>query len=238
MISHTLSSCFGKACNSESHIKLCTNYSLKHVNASIIGISKASKAAIFYHQLLSRFECIGFTPKWLTWVHSWQRRNLIDHFKFRGIPPVRCIDTQFFHTLLYTYFKSILGQLSPPRMEAVLIRRSDSLCVPWGIRVQRIFHQIITRCSFSRRFPLRARVETFIHKYLGHFWEWLYPPGKETNFNRMNGSPGDPPGNLMHRLIHQRIVPFIHRLAGDPTGKEAGWETNIGDTNHVNKHIN
>jgi hypothetical protein len=40
------------------------------------------------------------------------------------------------------------------------------------------------------------------------------------------------------RFLYKRIVPFIHRLAGDPTGKEAGWETNIGDTKHVNKHIN
>jgi hypothetical protein len=40
------------------------------------------------------------------------------------------------------------------------------------------------------------------------------------------------------RIFNQRIVPFIHRLAGDATGKEAGWETNIGDTKHVNKHIN
>jgi len=40
------------------------------------------------------------------------------------------------------------------------------------------------------------------------------------------------------RFLTNRIVPFIHRLAGDPTGMEAGWETNIGDTKHVNKHIN
>ena len=40
------------------------------------------------------------------------------------------------------------------------------------------------------------------------------------------------------RFLNHRIAPFIHRLAGDPTGMEAGWETNIGDTKHVNKHIN
>ena len=40
------------------------------------------------------------------------------------------------------------------------------------------------------------------------------------------------------KIFNQSIVPFIHRLAGDPTGKEAGWETNIGDTKHVNKYIN
>ena len=39
-------------------------------------------------------------------------------------------------------------------------------------------------------------------------------------------------------FLYKRIAPFIHRLAGDPTGKEAGWETNIGDTKHVNKYIN
>jgi hypothetical protein len=40
------------------------------------------------------------------------------------------------------------------------------------------------------------------------------------------------------RFLYQRIVPHITRLAGDPTGMEAGWETNIGDTKHVNQHIN
>ena len=45
--------------------------------------------------------------------------------------------------------------------------------------------------------------------------------------------------DLQHkRFLNTRIAPFIHRLAGDPTGMEAGWETNIGDTKHVNKHIN
>jgi hypothetical protein len=238
MISQTLSSCFGKACNSEFHIKLCTNYSLKHFNASIVGNSKASDAAIFYHQLLNRYGCLGITPKWFTWVHSWQRRNLIAHFKSSGIPPVKYIDAQFLHTLLYKYFKPIFVQVSPPGKEVMFIPRDGSLCAPWGISVQRVFHPIITCCSFSPGVPLRACIGTFLHKYLRPFWERLYPPGKEMNFNRMNGSPGDPPGNLMNRIINQRIVPFIHRLAGDPTGKEAGWETNIGDTKHVNKHIN
>ena len=43
-----------------------------------------------------------------------------------------------------------------------------------------------------------------------------------------------------HRLKfhNQRIVPSLIRLVGDPSGKEAGWETNIGDTKHVNQHIN
>jgi hypothetical protein len=238
MISQTLSSCFGKACNNEFHIKLCTNYPLKHFDASIIGKIKLSKVAIIYHHLLSRYGCIGITPKWFTWVHSCQRLNLITHFNSRGIPPVKCIDTQFFHTLLYTYFKSILGQLSPPGKEAVFIRRSGCFGTPWGVRMQRIFHQRVKCCSFSPGVALSAGIGTFTHKYLRPFGRWLYPPGKEMKFNRMNGSPGDPPGNLMHRLIHQRIVPFVHRLAGDPTSMEAGWETNIGDTNHVNKHIN
>jgi hypothetical protein len=58
------------------------------------------------------------------------------------------------------------------------------------------------------------------------------------NFNRMNGPPGDPSRNLIHRIFNQRIVPSLIRLVGDPSGKEAGWETNIGDTKHVNQHIN
>ena len=51
------------------------------------------------------------------------------------------------------------------------------------------------------------------------------PPDKQEIFNRMNGSPGDPPGNHMHKFKPKRITPFIHRLVSDPTGMEAGWET-------------
>ena len=40
------------------------------------------------------------------------------------------------------------------------------------------------------------------------------------------------------RKSNQRIVPSLIRLADDLTGKEAGWETNIGDKKNVNKHIN
>lgn len=40
------------------------------------------------------------------------------------------------------------------------------------------------------------------------------------------------------RKLNQRIVPSLIRLADDLTGKEAGWETNIGDKNNVTKHIN
>ena len=51
------------------------------------------------------------------------------------------------------------------------------------------------------------------------------PIDKHIKFNRMNGSPGDPPANHMHISKPKRITPFNHRLASDPTGKEAGWET-------------
>ena len=157
---------------------------------------------------------------------------------YPDISSVRCTETQLPYTLLYKYPKPIFGLLSPPGRRQGLYARF----VPWvilGVIVQKgYFTHLITCCSFSPGVPQRACVGTFIHKYLRPSWEWLYPPGKELNFNRMNGSSGDPPGNHMIRIINQRIVPFIHRLAGDPTGKEAGWETNIGDTKHVNKHIN
>jgi len=51
------------------------------------------------------------------------------------------------------------------------------------------------------------------------------PIDKHIKFNRMNGSPGDPPANRMHKSKPKRITPFNHRLASDPSGKEAGWET-------------
>jgi hypothetical protein len=64
------------------------------------------------------------------------------------------------------------------------------------------------------------------------------PPDKRIQFNRMNGSPGDPPGSCMHTFTNERIVPSLTRLVGDPYGKEANRETTIGDTKHVIKHIN
>ena len=51
------------------------------------------------------------------------------------------------------------------------------------------------------------------------------PIDKHIKFNRMNGSPGDPPANRMHISKQKGITPFIHRLASDPIGKEADWET-------------
>lgn len=65
-----------------------------------------------------------------------------------------------------------------------------------------------TRCSgvSQRRFSL-------IDKYI--------------KFNRMNGSPGDPPANRMHILISRNFTPLAHRLENDSSGKEAGWETSI-----------
>ena len=51
------------------------------------------------------------------------------------------------------------------------------------------------------------------------------PPDKRIQFNRMNGSPGDPPGSCMHTFTNERIVPSLTRLVGDPYGKEANRET-------------
>jgi len=51
------------------------------------------------------------------------------------------------------------------------------------------------------------------------------PPDKRIQFNRMNGSPGDPPGSCMHSFTNERIVPSLTRLVGDPYGKEANRET-------------
>ena len=51
------------------------------------------------------------------------------------------------------------------------------------------------------------------------------PNDKHIKFNRMNGSSGDPPANRMHISKQKGITPVHHRLASDPSGKEAGWET-------------
>ena len=50
-------------------------------------------------------------------------------------------------------------------------------------------------------------------------------PDKRIQFNRMNGSPGDPSGSCMHTFTNERIVPSLTRLVGDPYGKEANRET-------------
>ena len=57
------------------------------------------------------------------------------------------------------------------------------------------------------------------------FLRRITPIDKHIKFNRMNGSPGDPPANRMHISKQKRITPVNQRLASDPIGKEAGWET-------------
>jgi hypothetical protein len=47
------------------------------------------------------------------------------------------------------------------------------------------------------------------------------PPDKRIQFNRMNGSPGDPPGSCKHLFTNERIVPSLIYLAGDPPGEGA-----------------
>ena len=41
-----------------------------------------------------------------------------------------------------------------------------------------------------------------------------------------------------NKFHNKKNRPFLTRLVGDPIGKEAGRETNIGDKNNVNKCIN
>jgi hypothetical protein len=45
-------------------------------------------------------------------------------------------------------------------------------------------------------------------------------------------------GLIKPSKFNQGIAPSLIRLVGDLFGKEAERETNIGDTKHVNKHIN
>ena len=53
------------------------------------------------------------------------------------------------------------------------------------------------------------------------------------------GSPPGPPKYFIRIQFHnQRIVPSLIRLMDDLTGKEAGWEANIGDKQNVTKYIN
>ena len=42
------------------------------------------------------------------------------------------------------------------------------------------------------------------------------PIDKHIKFNRMNGSPGDPPANRMHITSSQNFTPLAHRLESDP----------------------
>jgi hypothetical protein len=110
-----------------------------------------------------------------------------------------------------------------------------------GNRMPKLSNQRITTYltrSAGDIIGVGALSRDYIYKPIKSTSRHLYPPGKESKFNRINGSPGDPPGNRMHRVINHRIVPEITRLAGDPIGKEAGRETTIGDTKHVNQYIN
>jgi hypothetical protein len=57
------------------------------------------------------------------------------------------------------------------------------------------------------------------------FLRRIAPINKHIKFNRMNGSPGDPPANRMHISFSQNFNPLVHRLERDLNGMEAGWET-------------
>ena len=69
--------------------------------------------------------------------------------------------------------------------------------------------------------PLPRRYPSLIHQSLFKG----SPPDRSQNSNRIH-------------FYKPRIVPSLIRLADDLTGKEAGWETKIGDKNNVTKHIN
>ena len=76
--------------------------------------------------------------------------------------------------------------------------------------------QDIPECSGLARPPVG---------YSSGFLRRITPIDKLNKFNRMNGSPGDPPANRMHISKQKGITPVNQRLASDPTGMEAGWET-------------
>ena len=48
------------------------------------------------------------------------------------------------------------------------------------------------------------------------FLRRIAPINKHIKFNRMNGSPGDPPANRMHISFPQNSTPLAHRLESDP----------------------
>jgi hypothetical protein len=56
------------------------------------------------------------------------------------------------------------------------------------------------------------------------------PIDKHNKFNRMNGSPGDPPANRMHISKSQNFTPLIYEHMSDPARKAASRE--IPNLNH------
>ena len=58
----------------------------------------------------------------------------------------------------------------------------------------------------------------------------ITPIDNHIKFNRMNGSPGDPPANRMHISISQKFNLFIHYLVSIPTTRAANNE--IQNFNH------
>ena len=51
-------------------------------------------------------------------------------------------------------------------------------------------------------------------------------------------STGAPPVQNKNNFHNKKNRPFLTRLVGDPIGKEADGETNIGEQNNVTKYIN
>jgi hypothetical protein len=91
------------------------------------------------------------------------------------------------------------------------------------------------------RYSFRCFEEWYCFDLLNSF-HFGYPlvcmPALPCRTFRVLTTPGMPPLRYLLSIHTRRIVPSLIRLVGDPFGKEAGRETNIGDTKHVNKHIN
>ena len=73
-------------------------------------------------------------------------------------------------------------------------------------------------------------------------WESLNYPREYPDLIYQSLTLGSPPVSPRNsnriQFQNQRIVPSLIRLVDDLTGKEVGWETNIGDKKNVTKYIN
>ena len=112
----------------------------------------------------------------------------------------------------------------------------------------RIFEEGDSRFSKSSRYnpyPSDIRHRT-LHEPPG-IAIWPDPPDRYgsqliTNYGDNTSVPlfstGAPPVQNKNNFHNKKNRPFLTRLVGDPIGKEADGETNIGEQNNVTKYIN
>jgi len=232
MIPITQPPCSGEVHNYQFSNRLCSDYTLRQFNALFFGSKRRYKAKLLHHHLKNQIKCVPCIKL---------RRRSADLclwmlMKFpAGLPIIQSVQDDKFMLVrapAHAHFYTSLMRLNSPEEKTDFNHIHTPPSGPLGNRVTKVFiHTFVTYLNRSAgdlnrmSNPRKASVEaTYMHVPIKTIPRRLYPPGKEMKFNRMNGSPGDPPGNRMHQF-KPKNRPF-HSPSRGRSIQQGGW---LGD---------